>query len=167
MSQAGNKRYTVLVVDDDLDLLQLLTDGLELLGNFNVVSATNGEQGLERFFEVRPDCMIIDIKMPGLDGYQLIRALRGDPESASTPLIILSALAQEQNQFAGLALGADDYLVKLVDINEVVAATQRAVQLSPRDREKRMQALLDRVEAAGDDWLEPSNQAEAETSQNT
>src|SRR5215469_13710294 len=127
MSQAGNKRYTVLVVDDDLDLLQLLTYGLELLGNFNVVSATNGEEGLERFFEVRPDCMIIDIKMPGLDGYQLIRALRGDPESASTPLIILSALAQEQNQFAGLALGADDYLVKLASIYDVVAAVQRVI----------------------------------------
>ena len=74
MHEAENKRYTVLVVDDDLDLLQLLTDGLELLGNFTVVSATDGVQGLERFFEIRPDCMIIDIKMPGLDGYQLIRA---------------------------------------------------------------------------------------------
>src|ERR1051326_1376780 len=166
MFEVGDNRYTVLVVDDDPDLLQLLTDGLELLGNFTVVSAADGVQGLERFFEVRPDCMIIDVKMPGLDGYQLVRALRGDPESASTPLIILSALAQEQNQFAGLALGADEYLVKLVDINDVVAATQRAVQLSPQDREKRMQALLDRVEAAGDDWLAPSNQAEAETQQN-
>ena len=61
MHEAGNKRYTVLVVDDDLDLLQLLTDGLELLGNFTVVSATDGVQGLERFFEIRPDCMMIDL----------------------------------------------------------------------------------------------------------
>ena len=60
MSEAGNNRYTVLVVDDDPDLLHLLADGLELLGNFNVVSATNGIEGLERFFELRPDCMIID-----------------------------------------------------------------------------------------------------------
>ena len=105
--------------------------------------------------------------MPGLDGYQLIRALRGDPESASTPLIILSALAQEQNQFAGLALGADDYLVKLVDINDVVTATQRAVQISPKDRQKRMQALIDQMEARGDDWFGSSDEAEAGTEQNT
>ena len=64
MHEAENKRYTVLVVDDDLDLLQLLTDGLELLGNFTVVSSTDGVQGLERFFEIRPDCMIIDVKYP-------------------------------------------------------------------------------------------------------
>ena len=105
--------------------------------------------------------------MPGLDGYQLIRALRGDPESASTPLIILSALAQEQNQFAGLALGADDYLVKLVDINDVVTATQRAVQINPKDRQKRMQALIDQMEARGDDWFGPSDETEAGTEQNT
>src|SRR5579871_1989873 len=142
MAEAGNNRYTVLVVDDDPDLLHLLADGLELLGDFNVVSATDGIEGLERFFEIRPDCMIIDVKMPGLDGYQLVRALRGDPESASTPLIILSALAQEQNQLAGLALGADDYLVKLVDIYDVVAAVQRAVQIGAAERESRMQALL-------------------------
>src|SRR5262245_46269686 len=114
MTTRADQRYTVLVVDDDPDLLQSLTDGLELLGNFNVVNARNGEQGLERFYETRPDCMIIDVKMPGLDGYQLVRVLRGDPDSASTPLIILTALAQEQNQFAGLALGADEFLVKLV-----------------------------------------------------
>jgi two-component system alkaline phosphatase synthesis response regulator PhoP len=152
MSEVENSRYTVLVVDDDPDLLQLLTDGLELLGNFTVISAADGVQGLERFFEIRPDCMIIDIKMPGLDGYQLVRALRGDPESASTPLIILSALAQEQQQFAGLALGADDYLIKLVDIRAVVAAVQRAVQVSPKERQRRMQALLEQVEAEGDEW---------------
>jgi len=157
MSEAGNNRYTVLVVDDDPDLLHLLADGLELLGNFNVVSATNGIEGLERFFEIRPDCMIIDVKMPGLDGYQLVRALRGDPESAATPLIILSALAQEQNQLAGLALGADDYLVKLVDIYDVVAAVERAVQVGTAERERRMQALLAQAEAAGDDWLSSSS----------
>lgn len=157
MAEAGNNRYTVLVVDDDPDLLHLLADGLELLGDFNVVSATDGIEGLERFFEIRPDCMIIDVKMPGLDGYQLVRALRGDPESASTPLIILSALAQEQNQLAGLALGADDYLVKLVDIYDVVAAVQRAVQIGAAERESRMQALLAQAEAAGDDWLDPSS----------
>jgi DNA-binding response OmpR family regulator len=157
MSEAGNTRYTVLVVDDDPDLLHLLADGLELLGNFTVVSATNGIEGLERYFEIRPDCMIIDVKMPGLDGYQLVRALRGDPESAITPIIILSALAQEQNQFAGLALGADDYLIKLVDIYEVVAAVERAVHISVAEREQRMQALLTQTEATRDDWLGASS----------
>ncbi len=148
MAAGASQLYTVLIVDDDPDLLQLLTDGLELLGNFRVVRAVNGEQGLEQFFEVRPDCMIIDVKMPGLDGYQLVRALRGDPESAGTPIILLTALAQEHQQFAGLALGADQYLVKPVTPRELVAAVQRAVLIGEEDRLARMQALLAQGEEA-------------------
>jgi DNA-binding response OmpR family regulator len=143
MTGASGNGYTVLVVDDDPELLQLLTDGLELLGNFTVVQATNGAEGLERFFEVRPDCTIIDVKMSGLDGYQLVRALRGDPDSASTPLIMLTALAQEKNQFAGLALGADQYLIKPVAPRELVAAVQQAVSISAQERSQRLQSLLD------------------------
>jgi DNA-binding response OmpR family regulator len=143
MTGASGNGYTVLVVDDDPELLQLLTDGLELLGNFTVVQATNGAEGLARFFEVRPDCMIIDVKMSGLDGYQLVRALRGDPDSASTPLIMLTALAQEKNQFAGLALGADQYLIKPVAPRELVAAVQQAVSISAQERSQRLQSLLD------------------------
>src|SRR5690242_19562703 len=125
MTAGAARAYTVLIVDDVPDLLHLLTDGLELLGNFRVVQAANGIEGLEQFFETRPDCVVIDIKMPGLDGYQLVRALRGDPESASTPIIMLTALAQERQQFAGLALGADQYLIKPATPRELVAAVQR------------------------------------------
>ena len=156
MSETSSRQYTILVVDDDPDLLQALTDGLELLGHFSVVSASDGLQGLEMFFATRPDCVIIDVKMPGLDGYQLVRALRGDAESASTPLILLTALAQEQHQFAGLALGADAYLIKLVDIREVVATAQRVVLISEEERQQRMQALLEQSEVVEDDWLDPS-----------
>src|SRR5579883_2792980 len=134
MISTAKSGYTVLIVDDDPNLIELLTDGLELLGHFEVISAEDGIQGLERYFEVRPDCMVIDVKMPGLDGYQLVRALRGDPDSAATPLIILSALAQEQNQFAGLALGADEYLVKLASVYEVVAAVQRVITIGAASR---------------------------------
>jgi DNA-binding response OmpR family regulator len=144
---------TVLIVDDDPDLLQMLTDGLELLSDFQVVQATNGEDGLEQFYAHRPDCMIIDIKMPGLDGYQLVRALRGDPDSAATPLILLTALAQDRQRFAGLAFGADQYLVKPVMPSELVAAVQHAMRVSEADRQHRMQALLEQEE--------PGEEAEA------
>ena len=144
---------TVLVVDDDPDLLQALTDALELLGDYTVVSATDGIQALERCYETRPDCMSIDVKMPGLDGYQRVRALRGDPETASIPLIILSALAQEQNQFAGLALGADEYLVKLASVYDVVAAVQRVIVIGAAERQRQMETLLEQV--AAEDEAEP------------
>ncbi|HEU5198442.1 MAG TPA: response regulator [Ktedonobacterales bacterium] len=166
MSESSAAGYTVLIVDDDPDLLQALTDGLELLGNYRVVSATDGMQALERFYETRPDCAIVDVKMPGLDGYQLVRALRGDAETAATPLIILSALAQEQNQFAGLALGADEYLVKLASIYDVVAAVQRVIALSAAERQQQMQALLEQVEASETAEQDPASSPEAIIQQN-
>ncbi len=142
MAEVAKQRYTVLIVDDDPDLLQLLADGLELLGHFSVVQAKNGEQALEQYFQVRPDCMVIDVKMPGLDGYRLVQALRGDADSAATPLILLTALAQEKQQFAGLALGADRYLVKPVPPYELVAAVQEAVTISEAERREQLQSLL-------------------------
>lgn len=103
---------TVLIVEDNPDLLDLLLLALPRLGPFKVVGVSDGIAGLEKCYEVCPQCMVIDIKMPGLDGYQLVRALRGDPDTASIPLIILTALAQEKEQFAGLAAGADFYIPK-------------------------------------------------------
>jgi DNA-binding response OmpR family regulator len=149
-------------VDDDPNLLQLLTDGLEILGNFRVERAADGIQGLEQFFKTRPDCMIIDIKMPGLDGYQLVRALRGDPESAATPVILLTALAQERQQFAGLALGADQYLIKPITPRELVAAVQRALLIGETERQAQMQALIAQSEEA-ETGQEPSPAPEATT----
>jgi DNA-binding response OmpR family regulator len=140
-ASSGNGNYTVLIVDDDPDLLQLLTDGLELLGKFTVVRAENGEQGLERYFETTPDCVIIDVVMPELDGFQLVKALRGDPDSAQTPLIILTALAQDKNRFTGEAVGADQYLVKPVTPRDLIDAVRQAVTISPSQRLERQQQL--------------------------
>jgi len=132
----------VLIVDDDRRLLQLLTDGLELLGHFNVVRAENGIQGLEQFFDVRPDCVVIDVVMPGLNGYQLVRALRGDPDSAATPLVLLTALAQEKNRFTGLASGADRYLVKPVTPRELVNTVCQAITISEAERTHHLSTLI-------------------------
>jgi CheY-like chemotaxis protein len=135
--------YTILIVDDSPELIQLLTDVLEKLGRFTVVSAEDGIQGIERYFEVRPACMIIDIMMPGLDGYQLVKALRGDPDSARTPLIFLTALAQDRHRFAGFASGVDQYLVKPVTLHELVDAVHRAIAEGESERRQRLQALFE------------------------
>jgi CheY-like chemotaxis protein len=143
--------YSVLIVDDNRELLQLLTDALEKLGRFRVESALDGIEGLERYFAMRPDCMIIDIMMPGLDGYQLVKALRGDPDSARTPLIFLTALAQERDRFAGFVAGIDQYLVKPVKPQDLVAAVQQALGVSDVERNQRQRALLEQGIAPGQD----------------
>ena len=136
--------YAVLIVDDNRELLQLVRDVLEKLGRFRVATAVDGVEGLERYFEMRPDCMVIDIMMPGLDGYQLVKALRGDPESAQTPLIFLTALAQDRARFAGFATGIDQYLVKPVKPQELVAAVKQAITVGDGERRERLRSLLER-----------------------
>ncbi len=134
---------TVLIVEDNPDLLDLLLMSLPRLGPFKVVGVPDGISGLEKFYELRPQCVVIDVKMPGLDGYQLVRALRGDQETASTPLIILTALAQQKEQFAGLAAGADLYLIKPVTPQDLVAAIRQVITLNQADRLQRLEALLE------------------------
>jgi CheY-like chemotaxis protein len=127
-------RRRILVVDDDADLIAVLSDGLELLGEHEVIAARDGVSGLERFEEVAPDCVVVDVRMPGLDGYQFVRALRGDRATARTPIIVLSALVQDREQLAGLLSGADAYLLKPVKIVDLIAAIEQVIRLSEEER---------------------------------
>ena|ERR1051326_8104292 len=104
MQPAASSPCRVLVVDDDPDLLATIKQGLHLLGGYDVVVAHEGIAGLETLFATPVDCVIVDLSMPGLNGYQLIRALRGDARTAQTPISVLSALAQEQVKVIGLLL---------------------------------------------------------------
>jgi DNA-binding response OmpR family regulator len=139
--------WTVLVVDDSADLRALVAESLRKLAGFTVVTAEDGADGLERYFAVRPDCVVIDVKMSGLDGYQLIRALRGDPESSATPLVILSAMAQERDRLAGFLSGVDEYLLKPVSPLELVRTIREVINRGEAERQRRLRALLDDLDA--------------------
>ena len=134
---------TVLVIDDNLDLLEVLAEGLELAGPFTVITANDGAQGLEQCLTCHPDCLVIDVKMPQLNGYQLVRILRGDAETADIPLILLTALAQDYERFAGLAAGTDRYLIKPVTPRELAAAIREVVALSMQERQLRFSQLVE------------------------
>jgi CheY-like chemotaxis protein len=131
----------VLVVDDDPSLLAAICDGLELVGGYEVLSASDGASGLERVVVDDPDCVVVDVRMPGLNGYQFVRALRGDPETAQTPLVILSALVQDHEQLAGLLTGADAYLTKPVKIMDLITTIDHSVRLTAPQREQRMHQM--------------------------
>jgi DNA-binding response OmpR family regulator len=138
---------SVLLIDDNADLLELLARALTHLGQFNVLRAADGESGLEQAMVAHPACIVVDIMMPGVDGYRLVRALRGDPETADIPVIMLTALAQERNRLAGLLSGADHYLVKPVKPQDLVDTIRQAIAYSHQDRTNRLRELLDSDEA--------------------
>jgi CheY-like chemotaxis protein len=139
---------TVLLVDDNPDLLMMLALSLKTLGGYRILKAEDGIAGLELAVNERPDCMVIDVLMPGLGGYHLVRALRGDPDTAQIPLILLTALAEDKQQFAGLAAGADHYLTKPASPQVIVAAIQHAIQLSQAERERALQRLIEYEQGA-------------------
>lgn len=141
----ADSSHTVLVVDDSADLRALVAESLRKLGNFTVVTADDGVEGLQRYFEIHPDCVVIDVKMPGLDGYQLVRALRGDPASRATPLVILSAMIQEKDRLAGFISGVDEYLMKPVGPLQLVQTIREVIGRGETERQQRLQALLNDI----------------------
>jgi CheY-like chemotaxis protein len=143
----ASDEQTVLLVDDNVDLLELLTNSLRYIGGFRVLNAPNGATGLEMALNEHPDCIVIDVLMPGIDGFQLAHALRGDPETVAIPLVMLTALAQEENQLAGLLSGADRYLVKPVKIPDLIEAIEGAIATSLVEREQTLRRLAEEGEA--------------------
>lgn len=136
----------ILIVDDSPILLESLTFALSMRG-FHVATAADGITGLERAVALQPECIVIDVKMPGLDGLQLVRVLRGDPQTAHIPLVILSAMVQPADQSAGMFSGADRYLTKPTHPQDIDAAIRQAIALDGEMRAARLRALAEEDEA--------------------
>jgi len=132
----------VLVIDDNPTIVELIKYAMNLQGTYHVLVAYDGVQGLERIYAEQPDCVIIDVKMPRMDGYQLVRCLRGDPRTADTPLIILSAMTRDEDQITGLLSGADEYLTKPFKPTALNAAIERVMQMTPAERQRRTEYLV-------------------------
>lgn len=120
---------TVLLVDDEPDLLALLKYNLEKEG-FEALTATNGTEGLETARRQKPDMIVLDIMMPGLDGIEVCRRLRQDAELRDTPIIMLTARTEDDDYVHGLDAGADIYLGKPLSVpvllSQVKALFRRA-----------------------------------------
>jgi two-component system alkaline phosphatase synthesis response regulator PhoP len=132
----------VLVIDDNPTIVELIKYAVNLQGAYEVSVAYDGVQGLERIGLEQPDCVIIDVKMPRMDGYQLVRCLRGDARTADIPLIILSALARAEDQMTGMLSGVDEYLTKPFKPSALNAAIERVMSLTPLERQRRMDILV-------------------------
>ncbi|MGZ4130975.1 MAG: GGDEF domain-containing response regulator [Actinomycetota bacterium] len=113
-------RYDVLVVEDDEFLARLLDVELSSTG-YTVRVAYDGEQGLEAAFERCPDLVLADVMMPRMDGFEMVRRLRGDPRTEAVSIILVTARGLQTDKLTGLTAGADDYVVKPFDNEELLA----------------------------------------------
>ncbi|WP_088362546.1 response regulator transcription factor [Bacillus cereus] len=119
-------KKNILIVDDDKDIIDLLKLFLEM-ENFFVVEALNGEVALKCLEENHIDLAIVDIMMPKMDGYQLIKKIR---ETLQFPILILSAKSQEVDKIIGLGIGADDFITKPFSALEIIARVQAHLRRS-------------------------------------
>lgn len=125
----------ILVIDDDPLILKLLQTTIERAG-FEVLTASDGQEGIEAIRGEHPDLVISDVMMPRVDGFELVRLLRSDRLVANTPLIILSAKGEEEDRVKGLELGADDYITKPFSPRELVARVKALLRRKSEIREK-------------------------------
>ncbi|MDZ4619407.1 response regulator transcription factor [Bacillus cereus] len=119
-------KKNILIVDDDKDIIDLLKLFFEM-ENFFVVEASNGEVALKCLEENHIDLAIVDIMMPKMDGYQLIKKIR---ETLQFPILILSAKSQEVDKIIGLGIGADDFITKPFSALEIIARVQAHLRRS-------------------------------------
>jgi len=124
---------TVLVVEDEADVVDLLRYNLNKNG-FDVLIATSGLEGLELASQHRPDLVLLDIMLPGMNGYEVCKKLRNTAETASIAIVMLTAKGEALERVKGLELGVDDYVTK---------------PFSPRELILRIRAVLRRVRAGG------------------
>ncbi len=127
--ETNDRHYLILVVDDEERIVRMIRMNLEHSG-FSVIEANNGNEAIEQIRQKMPNLIILDVMMPGMDGYETLSMIR---EISQVPVIMLTAKSEEEDRIHGLELGADDYVTK---------------PFSPRELVSRIKAVLRRTESA-------------------
>ncbi len=123
----------VMVIEDEKEIRDLVRYNLEKAG-YRVTAAANGEEGLQQLFASRPDALVLDLMLPGMNGLEIVRELRAEPLTHDLPVLVLTARSAEMDKLLGFEQGADDYLTK---------------PFSPRELVARVKALLRRTRPTG------------------
>ncbi|MGD8470041.1 MAG: SpoIIE family protein phosphatase [Desulfobacteraceae bacterium] len=151
MSDNNNENEALLLVDDNPTNLQVLYQTLETTG-CKLLVAKNGETALSIAQKASPDLILLDIMMPDIDGFEVCRRLKDNPDTAGIPVIFLSALTDTKDKVQGLQLGAVDYVSKPFQPDEVIARvnTHLTIHRLKREVEQKKDALEDELKAASD-----------------
>jgi len=130
-------RYKILIVDDEPDVIELVEYNLKNAG-FDVIKSVDGNEALKKIQNENPDLILLDIMLPNIDGFEICKILKRNPDTAAIPIIMLTAKAAEVDRVVGFELGADDYITK---------------PFSPRELVLRVKTLLKRIK--GNDETTP------------
>ena len=137
--QKSYMQKKVLLVDDNLELLNVLRLSLKAAG-FSVATATNGLDALKKVRTLRPDAIVLDLVLPQMDGFALCEILRRDPDTASSPVIMVTGMSGQFTRYAGFESGATDFITKPFDTNELISK-MKTLLAARKGRTSRPKAL--------------------------
>ena len=127
-----NEQVTILIIEDDPSIVELLKLYLQQ-ADYRIILASDGEDGLEKYYNENPDCILLDLMLPKMDGIELCRMIRLD--DSATPLIMLTGKGESYDIIKGLDTGADDYVVKPFNPNELMARIKSVLRRSDRTQD--------------------------------
>jgi two-component system phosphate regulon response regulator PhoB len=139
------RRQKIVVVEDEPDILEVFDYNLTREG-FRVVTARDGADGLKKIRQELPDLVVLDLMLPGMDGLEVCRRLRGDDVTRALPVVMVTAKGEEADIVVGLGMGADDYLVKPFRPRELLARVRAVLR---RSQTQTQTASSERVEFTG------------------
>ena len=131
----------ILVVEDDLDIRELISFNLQNEGH-QVFEAKDGEAGIDKAREKLPDLILLDLMLPGIQGLDVCRVIKSDQETKETPIIMVTALGQEEDIVKGLETGADDYITKPFSIKVLIARVNAVLKRSIEVGEDKSKDIL-------------------------
>jgi signal transduction histidine kinase len=136
---------SILIVDDTPNNIRLLFDVLDSAG-FDISVVKSGETALEKLHQIQPDLILLDVMMPGIDGFETCRRIKSNPDTKDIPIIFMTALSDVDNKVGGLQLGAVDYITKPIQVEEVLARVR--VHLNLRNIQMQVeQEVIERKQA--------------------
>ena len=121
------KKEKLLVVEDDGDIRELISFNLEMCG-YDVIRASDGQEGWEKARTEMPDLVVLDLMLPGLDGFEVCKRLKSEKATQAMPIIMLTARSEEESMVKGLELGADDYVTKPFSPRVLVARVKAVLR---------------------------------------
>ncbi len=150
-TEQADKRRTILIVDDVPKNIELAANILQAK-NYNITFATNGEAALEKVKSIDFDLILLDVMMPGMDGFEVCKRLKADTKTREIPIIFLTAKSETENVVKGFELGAVDYVTKPFSAEELLARVKTHIDIRLKFEEKaRLEQQLSGAEGSGDE----------------
>lgn len=123
------KNKKILLIDDEKDFCYFVKANLQLIGNYEVIIATGGKKGIRNAHKHKPDLILLDILMPGIDGFEVLKRLKEHKKTRRTPIIMLTAKEEDESKIKASRSFCEDYIVKPVEIKVLLSKIEKVLSL--------------------------------------